>query len=192
MKLYKLTDQNMETHYGFKWELNKARRIKKCEFPRLCTNDVFHVYKDKNLALIMNPIHANIPTPILFEARGNIVVDEWDKAGVFELTLVKELQYPKWYTSKYETDILIQFAILCAEVVLEHFEKYDPKEKRPHKAIEAAKKYLNIKNTAAAHATAHAAAAAHATAAAAHAAIKIDFARLAKQAIRIIKDKYNE
>jgi hypothetical protein len=232
--LYKLTDQKNKTYNGaMRWEIGKTNEVKKCKNPCLCSEDVIHAYKDKNLALLLNAIHADIENPRIFECEGKVAVEDWDKVGVFSLTIKKELRYPRWWKQK--NDVFIAFAVLCAESVLNIFETKYPNDKRPRKAIEAAKKYLKTKTPAAAHAAyaaraaadaaaaaaaaayaahaaadayaahaarpadaaaaaAHAAHAAHAAAHAAHAAAraaagsKIDFAKLAKQAIKMIKE----
>jgi len=77
----------------------------------------------------------------------------------------------------------VQYAIFAAELVIDIFEKEYPKDNRPRKAIEAAKKYLkrqSIKNRNAAHAAHAAAFAAYADAdAAAYAAAYAAFAAFA-------------
>jgi hypothetical protein len=85
----------------------------------------------------------------------------------------------------------VAFAILCAEAVLQHFEKDYPADDRPRKAIEAAKEYLKnptVHATAyAAHATAYAAYAADVAAyAACAAAEKLDFCKLADEAVEMV------
>ena len=166
MKLYKLTDENNKTHGGMSWKIGKTNKVKKCGNPQLCTENVIHAYRDINLALIFNPRHANIDKPNIYECEGKIVVEDYGKCGVFNLTPIKKLRYPKWYSSEKRKDVLIQFAILCAESVLHYFEDKYPNDKRPRKAIEAAKEYLRTKNAADAHADAYADAAAAAYAAA--------------------------
>jgi hypothetical protein len=164
MKLYKLTDKNQITHVDMKWKIGKTNKIKKCENPKLCTKDVIHAYKNKNLALLLNPIHANIDDPLLFEAKGIPVVEDFEKCGVFSLKINKKLSIPEWYINKeIRHDVQILFSILCAESVLHIYEKEYPENDTPRKAIEAAKEYLKAKNAAAAVHAVHAAArAAHA------------------------------
>jgi len=95
----------------------------------------------------------------------------------------------------------VQYAIFAAELVINIFEKEYPKDKRPRKAIEAAKKYLkrqSIKNKNAAYAAyaaavASAAAAAYAAAyAAAAAAVAADdynktLIKILKNGVKLIK-----
>jgi hypothetical protein len=150
MKLYKLTDKNQITHADMKWEIGKTNKIKKCENPQLCTKDVIHAYKNKNLALLLNPVHAKIDDPLLFEAEGIPAVEDFGKCGVFSLKINKKLSIPEWYINKeIRHDVQILFSILCAESVLHIYEKEYPENDTPRKAIEAAKEYLKTKNAAA-------------------------------------------
>ena len=64
----------------------------------------------------------------------------------------------------------VRLAIECAEHVLEHFEKKYPNDKRPRKAIEAARKWLEDPTASASASAAYAASAASASASAAYAA----------------------
>jgi hypothetical protein len=177
--------------------------------PRLCSKDVIHVYKDKNLAFLLNPIHGCFDEPFLWTVRGKPVVSDFGKAGCFKVTTVKKIRLPKWVNSKHKHFVRVQFAILCADAVLSFYESKYPEDKRPRKAIEAAKKYLKKPSARAAYAAAHAAAYAAADAAAyaaadaaraayaayaaadaaraAHAAdAEIDFAKLADKAVKLI------
>jgi len=149
MKLYKLVEQDYTTFNGsMKWEIGKTNKVKKCKKPTLCSSSVIHAYKDKNLALIMNPIHAKIENPIMLECEGEIVVEDWDKCGIFKLTPIKKLRHPRWYNGDKKNDVLIMFAVLCAESVLKYYENYSPDDDRPYKAIRAAKIYLECKSAA--------------------------------------------
>jgi len=144
MKLFKLTEQDFTTYNkSMSWKLNETNSVSKKENPKLCYSDVIHAYKNKNLGLLLNPIHAVISNPIIFECEGKVVVKDWNKVGVFRLTPKKKLQQPKWYKNE-ETrkKVQQQFAILCAEKVLHIFEEKYPDDSRPRKSIEAAKNYL--------------------------------------------------
>jgi hypothetical protein len=230
MKLYKLTDQKMQTYGDFQWELNKTYYIKGPANRLLCTSGVFHAYKSIELALLLNPIHANISDPRCFESKGQVVIEDYGKVGTKELTLTRSRKLPRWYSDlgvRYK--VQVQFAILCAEVVYKCWEQCYPDDSTVKRAIEAAKRYLinpckeaaRVARAAAyaaadaadaahaayaayaaaraAHAAAHAAyaaaraahAAAHAAYAAARAAAragtpKINFNKLAKQAVKEI------
>lgn len=111
MKLYKLTDQDMRTHGGYQWELGKEVTVEPDEHGerRLCTRTVLHAYRDPLLAVLMNPIHADIDSPRLFEAEGEIVADDGAKVGCSQLRLVRELDVPQVTVEQ-----RIRFAVLCA------------------------------------------------------------------------------
>jgi hypothetical protein len=151
--LYKLTDQNRETR-GTKWGAGVTHRHKICDDPKLCSGDVFHAYRNVNLAFLLNPNHANIYNPILWECKGKVVVSDYGKVGCFSLLVTKRLPAPAWSISKNKNRVRAMFAILCAEAVLDVYETAYPQDDRPRKAIEAAKEY--VKNPSA-HAAADAA-----------------------------------
>ena len=185
MKLFKLTDQEGYTRRGesnqVKWADGRTVVCTSKENPQLCTNDVVHGYKNSNLALLLNPQHADIRNPLLWEAEGEIVAEDWGKIGCFSLTTTSRLPIPEWYVNEEKRKkVCVAFAVLCAEAVLQYFEKDYPADDRPRKAIEAAKAYL--KNPTAA----YAAYAARAAAAAADAAL--DFCKLADKAVETVKD----
>lgn len=113
IKKYKLTDQNMKTHNGFQWELNKWVEVD--GDGELCTNHKLHYYHHPLLAILLNPIHANIKNPRLFEVscgtKGHI--DNIGlKGGCNKMKLVKELSIPNVTLVQ-----KIAFGILCSLVV---------------------------------------------------------------------------
>lgn len=181
MKLYKFTKQD-ETTYGgsTKWGEGITHEKPVKANPYMCSPDVLHAYKNMNLAYLRNPIHADITSPILWEAEGDIVTEDFGKVGCFKLTTVKKLETPEWVGSTKATDVRVEFAILCAEAVLENFESKYPDDKRPREAIEAAKNYLEGKGarTAAAALTADAAAG-------------LDFGDIADKAVSLIMTNDN-
>jgi hypothetical protein len=170
MKLYKLTTKEHTTYRGsMHWKVGKTNKVEKCKNPQLCTGQVVHAYKNRNLALLLNPVHANIDDPVLWECEGKIVVEDFDKVGVFSLKANKILRLPKWHTER-RKDVVVMFAILCAEAVIDVYEKKYPDDKRPREAIEAVKQYLKTKTKSAAYAARAAADAAADAASAADAA----------------------
>ena len=116
MKLYKLTEKDSTTYNRtMTWKIGKTNKVKKCKNPQLCSSDVIHACKNKNLALLLKPIHANIADPIIYECDGEIVVEDFGKCGAFELTPNKKLRYPKWYTGdETKNRVIVMFAVLCA------------------------------------------------------------------------------
>ena len=173
MKLYKLTDQDGYTRRSqtgqTKWSAGFSMELPTIENPELCTIQVIHAYKNINLAFLLNPNHANISCPRIWEAEGNVVCEDWGKAGCFKLTTTNEIPTPAWIKS-HKKAVLVRFAILCAESVLKHFEDKYSRDKRPRQAIDAAKEYIENPSFNAADAAEAADAAARAAYAAADAA----------------------
>jgi len=180
-KLFKLTKQDGTTHNGYPYgEVGKVHTKPKKENPQLCSSDMLHAYRNKNLAFLLNPIHADISNPRLWEIKGDVVCHDFGKVGSLTQEVVKELKLPKWVGSEKEGLVRVAFAVLCAEAVLHHFEDKMEGDDRPRKAIEAVKEYL--KNPAAAEWAAWAAAWAAADAAADAAAWAAAAARAAADA----------
>jgi hypothetical protein len=110
-KIYcKLTDQNMRTHNGFQWKLGKKEIIKK-KGGKLCSDSYFHCYEHPLLAVLLNPIHANIKRPRLFliEVGGECKDDNGLKCGFKEMTMIEEIELPDISLNQ-----KIAFGILCA------------------------------------------------------------------------------
>lgn len=216
--LYKLTDSQGYTRNNTHWHKGITYTIAEDDRGiELCSHCVIHAYTNPNLALLLNPIHANFDKPRLYEAEGEIKVQDWGKVGVWELFVTKRLELPNWY-KKNKQKVQIQFAVLCAEAVLRFYEDKYTNDERPRKAIQAAKKYLKKPSKAAAdaayaaayaaargaRAAAYAARAIRATRAAADAAdaaanaadavravdaAEIDFTTLADKAVELIERK---
>ncbi len=217
---YKLTDQDGYTRRGKKnetqWSEGFTVTKKKKGTHELCSSDVVHAYRNLNLALFLNPIHAGITAPLVWEAEGEEVVSDWGKVGCKSLTTSKKLPLPEWYTDETKRRrTIVAFAILCAEAVLQHYEAKYPDDDRPRKAIQAAREHLKMTFAHAAHAAdaayaayvayvahaAHAAdaaayvagAAAYAAYVAAHAAhaadAAIDFGALADRAVKSVEEE---
>ena len=109
---YKLTNQDLTTYNGFKWkvgEWNKASGE-----GNLCGKGWFHFYHSKDLAILLNPIHADIKNPILWEAecRGKSFDDNGLKIGWTEARIIKKIPLPRWTLIQ-----KIAFGILCAKEV---------------------------------------------------------------------------
>ena len=189
MKLVKLTDKDGYTQNRTKWNVGDYKEIHDfLKKPELCSNGVYHAYTNINLALLLNPIHCNFYNFKIFEVEGDVVVKDCSKVGCYNLKVLSELNIPDWYLdNNTRKDVIVCFAALCAESVLNIFEKKYSNDDRPRNAIELAKNYLKNKiidtdhaadaayaaadaADAAAYATADAADAAHAARAAAYAA----------------------
>jgi len=185
MKLYKLTDKYGNTKCNTRWDVGVVHRRNKCKNPRLCSSDIFHAYTNINLAFLLNPIHAEINNPVVWECEGTPVVEDWGKVGCFRLKVIQKLDDPIWINSDKEKHVQVTFAVLCAESVLHYHEEEYLYDNRPRAAIDVARIYLvnphmnaSTKYASAASAAAHAAsatdtavyAADHAASAAAYAA----------------------
>jgi hypothetical protein len=109
MKLYKLTDQNCETMNHTKWGEGVTHTAGGAG--DLCGPGWLHAYEDPILAVLLNPVHANIADPILWEAEGSGDVrrDGRLKIGVTSLTTVRRIDLPT-----VTTDQRVEFAIRCA------------------------------------------------------------------------------
>jgi len=107
---YKLTDQDMRTYNGFQWTLGVKASVEGDD-KELCSASWLHCYDDPVLALLLNPIHANIAVPRLFAVRteGRGLNDRGLKRGYKAMTLVKELPLPNVTWS-----VRTAFGILCA------------------------------------------------------------------------------
>lgn len=111
--LYKLTDQNMQTHRAFQWVLHEPRET--TGVGDLCGPGWLHAYTDPLLAVLLNPIHANFKNPRLFKANwagGKMKSDMGLKVGVTRLTLVEEMPLPSITPTQ-----RVAFGVLCAKRV---------------------------------------------------------------------------
>ena len=115
---YKLTDQNMQTYQGFQWNLGEWRKARGSSEKSLCSNGWLHCYDSPLLAVLHNPIHADISNPRLFEVEvdGDCKNDNGIKCGYKRMRLVREISIPTITTEQ-----KIKYAILCAKQVC--FEK---------------------------------------------------------------------
>ena len=107
--IYKLTNQDMTTHAGFQWLLGRAYSTS--GEGALCAPGWLHAYDDPLVALLMNPLHANIVNPRLFVggAVGPKLDDSGLKCGYHELVwLERELPAPA-LTSEQR----VRFALGC-------------------------------------------------------------------------------
>ena len=117
-KLYKLTDYLGRTRAGEYNELTWAVGVEHKTAGtgrRLCTADVIHAYEHPLIAVLMNPVHADLnPARMrLFVAEGEIVAREVQlKCGVHALKIVEEIPVPVLTTEQ-----RVKFAILCAKLV---------------------------------------------------------------------------
>ena len=110
---YKLTNQNRCTHGGFRLPADgEWFSAAQCDAPPVqCTDTVLHHYAHPLLAVLFNPLHADIKTPRLFE----IEIDEelgtdGLKGWCREQRIIRELPLPELTIEQRAA-----FAIYCAE-----------------------------------------------------------------------------
>ena len=109
MKVYKLTNEDDQTYGDTQWGRGITNTAKVAG-NRLCSEQVIHCYRDPLLAVLFNPLHANIPKPHLWEAEADeIVADDGQKLGAKTLTTLRRIRIPRIRRTQY-----IAFAILCA------------------------------------------------------------------------------
>ena len=106
---YKLTDSDMKTYGGFQWQIGTTYTTR--GKGSLCSAGWLHYYHDPLLAVLLNPIHANVNKPRLFEAHaaGEMLYDRGLKAGATSLTLLREIALPTFTIAQ-----RAKFARLCA------------------------------------------------------------------------------
>ena len=112
MIVYKLTDQNLQTYGSYQWEPGVARETD--GNGGLCGPGWLHYYHDPLLAVLLNPIHADIANPILWEAEADGLHrdDRGLKGGCTRLTLIRQVDLPQ-----ITTEHRVRFGILCAKAV---------------------------------------------------------------------------
>ena len=114
--LYKLTDQDHKTRAGRHnealWGPDVAHSAKGPAGQDLCSDGWIHAYTDSLLAVLLNPIHANIDNPVLWEAEGEVGKSDGCKVGCRTLKTVRIILLPEVTTEQ-----CVRFAILCAKRV---------------------------------------------------------------------------
>ena len=112
MKYYKLLTQEMTSHKNTKWKLNVPITIEK-EGVEMCTDSVLHCYNHPLLAVILNPIHANIKNPLLFEISVDKIVNtDGLKFASKSQTLLKKIDLPE-----ISTEQKVEFGIRVVKLV---------------------------------------------------------------------------
>jgi hypothetical protein len=94
-KYYKLLSKEMTSYNNTKWEIGVPISIIK-EGNTMCSGEVLHCYNHPLLAVFLNPIHANIKEPKLFEIEvDKIVNSDGLKFASKSQTLLKEIPLPE-------------------------------------------------------------------------------------------------
>ena len=109
MKRYKLTTKDVTTHKGYKWEVG-VEQVITTPGNKLCSPEVFHFYDSPEIALLMNPAHANIENPVVWEVKCDEVAHDGTKGGAKRMTLVKRVPAPK-FTRNQRTAFAIKTAL---------------------------------------------------------------------------------
>jgi hypothetical protein len=115
VKLYKLTDQDGYTRRGEKNECLWGEGVSHSGTGEgdLCGPGYIHAYTDPLLAVLLNPIHAALRLPRLWEAEGEVAKDGHGlKVGCVTLTTTRAIALPVITTEQ-----RVRFAILCAKHV---------------------------------------------------------------------------
>ena len=110
IELCKLTTQDLTTHNGFQWEPG-VWAPKLSGDQNLCSSSWYHCYEHPLLAVLLNPLHANIQNPRLWkiEVNGDLISDHGLKRGYRTMRLVEEIELPDITTEQ-----RLMFCILCA------------------------------------------------------------------------------
>ena len=114
MKLYKLTDKDGYTRRGKENECLWGENVSHSGTGSgpLCSEGWVHAYTDPLVAVFMNPAHANIREARLWEAEGEIAINDNSlKVGCKTLTTIREIPCPVLTTEqRVATAILISLA----------------------------------------------------------------------------------
>jgi hypothetical protein len=91
--LYKLTRPDLTTYNGFQWTLGKEQRFS--GKGTLCGPGFAHAYLSPELAVLLNPIHADYDPAVLFRCEGIVArSDHQLKVGCTALTLIEAAPMP--------------------------------------------------------------------------------------------------
>ena len=118
MKLYKLTDQNWKTRAGHTNETDWGPGIEHEAVgdpdQELCSDGYIHAYEDPLLGLLMNPVHADICSPVVWESEGAVDKSDGLKVGCRRLKTIYIVDSPH---SAITAEHRVRFAILCAKAI---------------------------------------------------------------------------
>jgi hypothetical protein len=110
--MFKLVTQENTTKNNTLWEIGVTNKAKQ-EGTKMCSGQVLHCYSDPRLAILFNPIHANIREPKLMEISCSPIVNtDGLKHACKEQTPVKFLELPTISLNQ-----KVAFAIKCSMLV---------------------------------------------------------------------------
>jgi cobalamin biosynthesis Mg chelatase CobN len=78
----------------------------------MCSDHWLHAYTHPLLAVLMNPVHAGFANPVLWEAEGEIGIDDGLKVGCTKVTTLRIIDLPSITTEQ-----RVRFGIYCAQEV---------------------------------------------------------------------------
>lgn len=106
--LFKLTDQNDQTWNSTQWGEGVTHTVS--GQGRLCGPGYIHAYTDPLIAVLLNPIHAAIRTPHLWEGEGKVSCDDRGlKVGCRTFTTLRRIPLPTFTTEQ-----LVWLSVSCA------------------------------------------------------------------------------
>ncbi len=116
--VYKLTTQDNKTRKGYSNECTWGRGVTHSGTGQgdLCSPGYIHAYLSPLLAVFLNPVHADIPNPKLWQCSVSTIAisDKNLKVGAVSLKTQKEIKIPIVTPEQ-----RVIFAILCAEAAQE-------------------------------------------------------------------------
>ena len=113
---WKLTDADHRTRGGTQWGEGVTNPCGVLDGRNgLCSGSWYHAYESPYIGLLLNPTHADIANPVLWQAeyRGAVTDDSGRKFGATELRTVRIVEAPVvTHTHR------VAFAIYCAAQIL--------------------------------------------------------------------------
>ncbi len=111
--LYKLTTQDFKTRQGYRNECTWGENVSHSGtgVGRLCGPGWIHAYTSPLLAVLLNPVHAGIANPVLWECShsGVALNDNGLKVGCRALTTLRQISLPAISVNQ-----KVIFGVLCA------------------------------------------------------------------------------
>jgi hypothetical protein len=110
--LVKLTDEYGKTRNNTQWGENVTHIVIGDTSQDLCSNGWIHYYEHPIIAVLLNPIHANIKNPIGWECKVEGIINSKDqtKSGATQLTTISKIELPI-LTIEYRVAIAIKCAL---------------------------------------------------------------------------------
>ncbi len=114
MTAYKLLTQGMQSHGGLQWTIGCTHTAQE-PGNKMCSPQVLHCYSHPLMAVMFNPIHANIDNPRLFEIEtSEIINQDFSKLACKSQTLIKEIPLPT-LSDEQRQEVAIRCAMLLPD-----------------------------------------------------------------------------